>query len=999
MADGSLIFDTTIGTGGFKKGIEDIGKEANKGLTAAGNTISARSMTLATAIGSGIGNIIGNLAGNAVNEVTAFFKESIGVASKLSEVQNVVNTTFGDGAAQINAWASAAKDAYGMSELKAKQYTSTLGAMLKSMGLTSKQTISMSENIAGLTGDMASFYNLDYDTAFEKLRAGLSGETEPLKQLGINMSTANLEAYALSKGITKSYDSMSQAEQTTLRYNYLMQATADAQGDFAKTSDGYANQQRILDTTLQELSATVGETLLPIALEATKALNELVTGAKSVVGWVANIFNPPKNELEQEIDDALSAVDQFNASVEKAGGNLNTSLESVKATKALADSLLGSYDRILSKNVLTEEDTAQLKSIASQLVTLYPSLGSALDTTTGLFDDNTTAIRNNITEMAEKQKADAYYIAMQQYSTALLSATVTQATAFKTYGDAYTEWQNKLSNLKALQGLQDALSSNINNVAQFAGQLKTINPLFGRYFDALDDGTYVLNDLGHSAITSSEFMAVFNSTLDRVATEEANASEKAAKLGNAYDTTTKSVITANEQQEIAKDSYAALSKQLGYTSTATDTQTAANQGLTGSTEDNADALEKQKAALEALKAQIASVTAETLKSIDASVGGFDKMGKVRAQSAKSTLAALKSQADYLAKYQENYETAQKKGVSAEVLSQLNDGSKESAEVLAGLTKASESQVKDINAAYASITQQKTDLSTTLAADQVKLDAARQKLQTATDTSGKQVQKTATNTSADIARAKGEAAANAQNIEQAASAASAGKTSVETSRAEAKTAADGMVTDVVGAVDTGKPALANAGSAMIGAVSAGINGNDSARTALIAKVRSALAGANSAASSGGYSVGRYIAQGIASGIDANSSAIQSAVVQAVQSALAAAKRAAGINSPSRLFRDEVGRYLAEGIGVGFTDTMEGVNADMANSLTANVDTLRGLRERSVWPVLANNAAVESEPVTAGAINQYITFSDPMQAPDEIARRLYREARAGLAGARR
>ena len=88
----------------------------------------------------------------------------------------------------------------------------------------------MSTSMAGLAGDMASFYNLDYDTAFEKLRSGISGETEPLKQLGINMSVANLEAYALARGITTSYNKMTQAQQATLRYNYLMSVTADAGG-------------------------------------------------------------------------------------------------------------------------------------------------------------------------------------------------------------------------------------------------------------------------------------------------------------------------------------------------------------------------------------------------------------------------------------------------------------------------------------------------------------------------------------------------------------------------------------------------------------------------------------------------------------------------------------------------------------------------------------------------------------------------------------------------
>ena len=121
---------------------------------------------------------------------------------------------------------------------------------------------------------MASFYNLDVEQAFEKIRSGISGETEPLKQLGINMSVANLEAFALANGIGTAYDKMSQAEQATLRYNYLMAQTADAQGDFAKTSDSFANQQRILQLQINDLSASLGEKLLPYLNDVLITIND-----------------------------------------------------------------------------------------------------------------------------------------------------------------------------------------------------------------------------------------------------------------------------------------------------------------------------------------------------------------------------------------------------------------------------------------------------------------------------------------------------------------------------------------------------------------------------------------------------------------------------------------------------------------------------------------------------------------------------------------------------
>ena len=191
------------------------------------NQIRNLASSLSSALGIGLSTVA----------LVNFTKSSLELGSNLAEVQNVVDVTFGSMAEDINKFASTAITQLGLSETSAKQYASTMGAMLKSMGLSTSQALEMSKAITSLSADMASFYNLDNDAAFEKIRAGISGETEPLKALGINMSVANMEAYALSKGITKAYNSMSQSEQAILRYNYLLSVTADAQGDFVRTSD------------------------------------------------------------------------------------------------------------------------------------------------------------------------------------------------------------------------------------------------------------------------------------------------------------------------------------------------------------------------------------------------------------------------------------------------------------------------------------------------------------------------------------------------------------------------------------------------------------------------------------------------------------------------------------------------------------------------------------------------------------------------------------------
>lgn len=240
------------------------------------NKTSNKSKTGLIAIGSFLGTIGANLAMRAFDGLKNSIGQAIERASDLQEVQNVVDVTFGNSAEIINKWSRNTLNQFGLNELSAKKFSGTMGAMLKSSGLTGNSVMEMSQKITELTGDMASFYNLNAEEAFMKLRSGISGETEPLKQLGINMSVANLEAFALAQGITKTYNKMSQAEQMTLRYNYLLKATADAQGDFARTSDSFANQQKLLQENWSNLTSSIAENFLPIMAQSMVYLNKFI---------------------------------------------------------------------------------------------------------------------------------------------------------------------------------------------------------------------------------------------------------------------------------------------------------------------------------------------------------------------------------------------------------------------------------------------------------------------------------------------------------------------------------------------------------------------------------------------------------------------------------------------------------------------------------------------------------------------------------------------------
>jgi phage-related protein len=214
---------------------------------------------------SGFGNMMYN---NVTVPIVNVVKDSIMMRSDLTESFNVIDTVFGKSSNEVKDWSDNLMQDFGMTKLRALDYVGSMGAMLEASGLNAKQTKTFSKSLVELTGDMSSFYNLSHEEVWEKIRAGISGETEPLKSLGINMSVANLEAYALSKGINKAWKEMSQAEQVNLRYNYLMEKTKKVQGDFAKTSDSFANRLRLLSGEWDNLKMAIGEKLMPIAEKA-----------------------------------------------------------------------------------------------------------------------------------------------------------------------------------------------------------------------------------------------------------------------------------------------------------------------------------------------------------------------------------------------------------------------------------------------------------------------------------------------------------------------------------------------------------------------------------------------------------------------------------------------------------------------------------------------------------------------------------------------------------
>lgn len=189
-------------------------------------------------------------------------------ASDLEENINKTKVAFGDYANDVLTFAKSSLSSFGVSENQALDAASLFGDMGTSMGVTQEEAARLATSLVGLGGDLSSFKNISQEQAAGALKGIFTGETESLKGLGVVMNETTLASFAQAQGITKTVESMTQAEKVMLRYQFVMDATKNAQGDFARTSEGFANSQRTLQGTLEELSASLGAIFMPIVAKA-----------------------------------------------------------------------------------------------------------------------------------------------------------------------------------------------------------------------------------------------------------------------------------------------------------------------------------------------------------------------------------------------------------------------------------------------------------------------------------------------------------------------------------------------------------------------------------------------------------------------------------------------------------------------------------------------------------------------------------------------------------
>ena len=695
-------------------------------------------------------------------------KEAISAASDLEEVQNVVDVTFGDGASKIEAWAKAAGTQFGLTETQAKKFTSTMGAMMKSAGLSGDKIVDMSTDLAGLAADMASFYNLDFDTAFQKIRSGISGETEPLKQLGINMSVANLNAYALQQGLTKTFEQMTQGEQTMLRYQYIMSATADAQGDFSRTSDGYANSLRTLETNIESVKTKLGEVLIPKITEAVGWVNTLLTdlqstGDRTVLDDFADIDLQTEKKLK-EIENTKTNTQELLNLLDKVYGNGENGENGAENASVIAGLGVKSEEAqtfLEGLGFTTDEINKKQETwleTCRRLVKTIPGLSAIINTETGEVKGGRAAVEEYVNAWADGQRRIALLNAQAQRKAALDA----QYSTLPGLEVDKLLWEDKLA--KAKKQLEGYMKQ--YGIEGTADSLSAFNP-----------GSAWATERG----LTYEQSKLLSDEQKYYAAVKASASKAAKAYKDQSDAYNEALKIVEDGEQVIKDTYGDIE----------DVVDESEKFWTDNAENAKTAVANMSDAMNKLDDYVTGVRTSVEKAVDSVVSGFTRVespmqnlqeqindltlaysnGEIKQDeyekktyeltrqmdkqglTAKGMIDNLKTQSAFMQEYLHNLGEARRLGVSADVLAELSDGSTESADRLYALVHASDEEIADINELYAEVQTGKKNLADTLTQQTLTADEVYKSLaetakeavaaldmgQEAADNSGKTVQ--------------------------------------------------------------------------------------------------------------------------------------------------------------------------------------------------------------------------------------------------------------------
>lgn len=331
--------------------IEAQTREFNQQIANVTNQVSNMEKRVNKSLGN-IKNIFGRvgkwIAALGIGKV---IKDSIITSMDSIESDSMFDTVFGSLSNDVRRWSEELQNTLGLNGYAIRENVATLYNMTQSMGLASSEALNLSKDMTLLAEDMASFYNISSEEAFTKIRTGLTGETEPLKALGILVDDATIKQYAYANGIAKTGSELSNTEKVMARYIAIQQQTATASGDLARTLNSPANQLRVLQNNLNLLKIELGNAFMPIVQVVLPILNSFVQALVKVTSIVARFMNALfGTSASSSAGSTADAIGGVSSAVNGVSDAYNNAGDSAKKAAKDAKGFLAGFDEINKVN-------------------------------------------------------------------------------------------------------------------------------------------------------------------------------------------------------------------------------------------------------------------------------------------------------------------------------------------------------------------------------------------------------------------------------------------------------------------------------------------------------------------------------------------------------------------------------------------------------------------------------------------------------------------------
>lgn len=436
---------------------------------------------------------------------THYLASWINTANSYIEDINLFTVSMGEYAEEAQAYATKMGEALGFDPGDFMRSEGTFNTIITGFGVASDQAYKMSKNLTQLGYDISSFFNISVEDAMAKLQSGISGELEPLRRIGYDLSVARLQQEAYNLGINESVSSMTQAEKAQLRYYAIMKQVSASHTDMARTINAPANQLRVLQAQATQCARALGNIFIPVLNAILPYAIAVVKVLRLVAEAIAGLFGYelPEADLSgigTSVSDASTAVGDLADSAGDVGSNLG---DATKAAKKLKTSLLG----IDELNVLSPDDSSSSVSGG----TVGGSGGSGVGT--GGTDlgivDSIGDIWDGLWDQIGSSKADEIFNNIKSHMNEILaiSGTIIASLAAWKIAKGFTKF---IESLKAISGFtagtgllgllmlaadMQKFFEYLNDIIENGADISNVTGLIGEFAGMLGDAMLILGQV------------------------------------------------------------------------------------------------------------------------------------------------------------------------------------------------------------------------------------------------------------------------------------------------------------------------------------------------------------------------------------------------------------------------------------------------------------------------------------------------------------------------